>query len=155
MCRFLCEVDRIKVFTCILQVQCPVLRTPISGLCELGMLCSKPGWAGTRMSLSFSVAVSPWWLMLSTKRAPDQVFSLVYRVRWACSALSFDNAVTISGCCRGPRSPYGPGVSPRRRQRVFRDRSDPMALPENILYERSSGGIPYLIVLVGPCVDNA
>ena len=35
--------------------------------------------------------------------------------------------------------------------------TDPLALPENILYERymfSSGGIHYLIVLVGPYVDN-
>ena len=45
-----------------------------------------------------------------------------------------------------------------RRQRVFRDRSDPLALPENILYERyrfSSEGIRYLIALVGPYVGNA
>ncbi|KAK0142835.1 putative nuclease HARBI1 [Merluccius polli] len=45
-----------------------------------------------------------------------------------------------------------------RRQRVFRDRSDPLALPEDILYERyrfSSEGIRYLIVLVGPYVGNA
>ena len=45
-----------------------------------------------------------------------------------------------------------------RRQRVFRDRSDPLALPEDILYERyrfSSEGIPYFIVLVGLYVGNA
>ena len=45
-----------------------------------------------------------------------------------------------------------------RRQRVFRDRSDPLALPENILYERyrfSSEGILCLMVLVGPYVDGA
>ena len=45
-----------------------------------------------------------------------------------------------------------------QRKGVFRDRSDPLALPENILYERysfSSEGIRHLIVLVGPYVGNA
>ena len=45
-----------------------------------------------------------------------------------------------------------------RRQRVFRDRTDPLALSDDILYERyrfSSEGIRYLIVLVGPYVGNA
>ena len=45
-----------------------------------------------------------------------------------------------------------------RRQRVFRDRIDPLALSDDILYERyrfSSEGIRYLIVLVGPYVGNA
>ncbi|KAK0155981.1 hypothetical protein N1851_001478 [Merluccius polli] len=43
-------------------------------------------------------------------------------------------------------------------QRRFRDRSDPLALPEDILYERyrfSSEGIRYLVVLVGPYEGNA
>ena len=42
--------------------------------------------------------------------------------------------------------------------RVFRDRTDPSALSDDILYERyrfSSEGIRYLIVLVGPYVGNA
>ena len=45
-----------------------------------------------------------------------------------------------------------------RRQRVFRDRTDPLALSDDILYERyrfSSEGIRYLIFLVGPYVVNA
>ncbi|KAK0154190.1 hypothetical protein N1851_003737 [Merluccius polli] len=60
-----------------------------------------------------------------------------------------------------------------KAERRFRDRSDPLALPEDILYERyrfssedilvfvmkdtgcSSEGIRYLIVLVGPYVGNA
>ena len=45
-----------------------------------------------------------------------------------------------------------------RRQRVLRDRTDPLALSDDILYERyrfSSEGIRYLIVLVGPYVGNA
>ena len=45
-----------------------------------------------------------------------------------------------------------------RRQRVFRDRTDPLALSDDILYERyrfSSEGIRCLIVLVGPYVGNA
>ena len=45
-----------------------------------------------------------------------------------------------------------------RRQRVFWDRTDPLALSDDILYERyrfSSEGIRYLIVLVGPYVGNA
>ena len=45
-----------------------------------------------------------------------------------------------------------------QRQRVFRDGSGPLALPENIHYERyrfSSEGIRYLMVLVGPYVDSA
>ena len=44
------------------------------------------------------------------------------------------------------------------RQRVFQDRFDPLALPENILYDInrfSLEGIRYLIVLVGPYVGNA
>ena len=44
-----------------------------------------------------------------------------------------------------------------RRQRVFRDRTDPLALSDVILYERyrlSSEGIRYLIVLVVPYVGN-
>ena len=36
------------------------------------MLRSKPGIAVTRKSFSFSVAVSPWWLMLPTKPGPPQ-----------------------------------------------------------------------------------
>ncbi|KAK0138911.1 hypothetical protein N1851_024530 [Merluccius polli] len=43
-------------------------------------------------------------------------------------------------------------VVPKIAERRFRDRSDPLALPEDILYERyrfSSEGIRYLIVLVG------
>ena len=45
-----------------------------------------------------------------------------------------------------------------KAERCFRDRSDPLALPEDILYERyrfSSEGIRYLIILVGPYVGNA
>ena len=45
-----------------------------------------------------------------------------------------------------------------RRQRVFRDRTDPLALSDDILYERyrfSSEGIRYLIFLVGSYVGNA
>ena len=45
-----------------------------------------------------------------------------------------------------------------RRQRVFRDRSDPLALPENILKERyrfSSEGFRYLIIFVESYVGNA
>ncbi|KAK0132101.1 putative nuclease HARBI1 [Merluccius polli] len=45
-----------------------------------------------------------------------------------------------------------------KAERRFRDRSDPLALPEDILYERyrfSSEGIRYLIVLVGSYVGNA
>ena len=44
-----------------------------------------------------------------------------------------------------------------RRQRVFRDRTDPLALSDDILYERyrfSSEGIRYLIFLVGPYVKS-
>ena len=47
--------------------------------------------------------------------------------------------------------------TPLRRQRVFRNRSDPLALPENILYELcrfSPAGIRYFIVLAGPYVGN-
>ncbi|KAK0139169.1 hypothetical protein N1851_024246 [Merluccius polli] len=45
-----------------------------------------------------------------------------------------------------------------KAERRFRDGSDPLALPKDILYERyrfSSEGIRYLIVLVGPYVGNA
>ena len=45
-----------------------------------------------------------------------------------------------------------------KAERRFRDRSDPLALPVDILYERyrlSSEGIRYLIILVGPYVGNA
>ncbi|KAK0140112.1 hypothetical protein N1851_022998 [Merluccius polli] len=47
-----------------------------------------------------------------------------------------------------------------KAERRFRDGSDPLALPEDILYERyscrfSSEGIRYLIVHVGPYVGNA
>ena len=41
---------------------------------------------------------------------------------------------------------------------LWRDRTDPLALSDDILYERyrfSSEGIRYLIVLVGPYVGNA
>ena len=43
------------------------------------------------------------------------------------------------------------------RQRVFRDRTDPLALSDNILYDRYrlSEVIRHLIVLVGPYVGNA
>ncbi|KAK0137851.1 putative nuclease HARBI1 [Merluccius polli] len=45
-----------------------------------------------------------------------------------------------------------------KAERRFRDRSDPLALPEDILYGRyrfSSEGIRYLVVLVGPYEGNA
>ena len=44
-----------------------------------------------------------------------------------------------------------------RRRRVFRDRTDPLALSDDILYDRYrlSEVIRYLIVLVGPYVGNA
>ena len=45
-----------------------------------------------------------------------------------------------------------------RRQRVFQDRTDPLAFSDLILYERyrfSAEGIRYLIDLVGPSVGNA
>lgn len=45
-----------------------------------------------------------------------------------------------------------------RRQRVFRDRGDPLAFPDDILYERyrfSSEGIHYICSLVEPSVRNA
>ena len=44
-----------------------------------------------------------------------------------------------------------------RRQRVFQDRTDPLAFSDQILYERyrfSAEGIRYLIDLVGPYVGN-
>ena len=83
--------------------------------------------------------------------------SLVYRVRSACAA---SQPLTMSSPFVGV--PVGLGArivqGSLRRQRVFRDRSDPSAFSENIcyqIYRFSSAGIRYLIVLVGPYVGNA
>ncbi|KAK0144625.1 DDB1- and CUL4-associated factor 11 [Merluccius polli] len=69
-----------------------------------------------------------------------------YHQKAFCGLYSHDGSMFLSAC-----------QVDLRRQRVFRDRSDPLALPEDILYERyrfSSEGIRYLIVLVGH-VGNA
>ena len=73
-----------------------------------GMLGSKPGLAGTWKWLCFSVAVSPWWLMLSTRAGQEQVFSLDER---SFLALLW-HGVTICGFPHRPGSPYHTGVSP-------------------------------------------
>jgi hypothetical protein len=125
------------------------------------MLSSKPGLAGPRKSISLSVAVSPWWPMLATKPGREQVFSLVYpeigclNRRAQLPSPSSDNGVAICGCSLGAPIVH----ASLRRQRVFRDRTDPaLALSDDILYERyrfSSEGIRFLIVLDGPYVGNA
>ena len=81
--------------------------------------------------------------MLSIKPGRDQVIGLDRLPNPAS-----DDVVIICGFSHGPRSLYRTGSL---RQTY------PLALPENILYERyrfSSEGIHYFIVVVGHYVDN-
>ena len=73
--------------------------------------------------------------MLATKPGREQFFGLVLREigflnrRAQLPSPSSDNGFTICGCSRGPRRTSRTGVSP---ERVLRDRTDPLALSDDI-----------------------
>ena len=98
--------------------------------------------------------------MLSTKPGQEQVFSLVLsgdrllKATRSFLAPPLDNAVTICGCSRGPRRQFHAGVSSTEAL------SGP--IPKHclrIFFMRDTGShqrvIIYLIILVGPYVDNS
>ena len=73
--------------------------------------------------------------MLTTKPGREQLFGFVlpeigYLNRRAQLPSPYsDNGVTIFGCYRGPRRTVQASL---RRQRVLRDRTDPLALSDDI-----------------------